>query len=800
MVSRKCIKILKSIHTPTTQVELSFKNSRISIFVRKGSKHERPLNTANTQTDEDHVHSSMQSNSTAQDSTSQPETRPEIASLNKDDLILDRKQKSNNSKVESKLDLNENTNELNQINKESLVNKFNEEIAIDLPDLQKQQSKTDSTSNENVNNEFDELENEKLNLETNEPDEEIDTSDEERNPTNENNSTLNEKAESTKIDNLADDEPDEERSSINILGDSHHYVKMNSIESTTTDAPFNHNAESYFCTLPDQSSSDMNFYLDILRYVLGKLVVDRLPDSLVTFLKIKLLVSVHLVVFVLLIGIIWLISYFITFIYLAIDNKTKLKNQLCELQAQLSTLKNEKQLIKKSTTQAKQKEFEQERLELEKTIDDMLNEKLKIELELGDLKNKIKSLNETTDEIRGQKERLKKDLKEEMLAKSKLDLSLNEKLKKLESEHDALNNYCNDLKNRRQTNENKIEIQTKELADLNELLKALRAETKEKDNEIEYLNRMYEELKEQRSRTEDSNRDEQPEEIRTDQVDQANQHELTRLRHDIEKMQKERDEFRSNCEQYKSNINRLEEEIGKFEEYKTKSISEKEDAERYVEFSKKYLREKEDELQLQMQTMKDELEQTKKLYLNSEKYSSDYWKENQTLKNDLNLLRRDNDQLRKQIVDLMQEDKNKIPLPPEMPPALLSYLRHVTSPTSSIQQPQSPSNQSQISDYYLQQQHQNNYSANSLSHQSFTTSPTHSLTNLSLHSNSMHHPTTVDTRPNNSQHTSPKSNYSFAYPNLQQTQQPSIYSPTLQTSSTTTSNEHNWSNSSYKAN
>lgn len=264
------------------------------------------------------------------------------------------------------------------------------------------------------------------------------------------NTTLEEDDESVKVSDLDEEDEHSEDRAPSFLSDNQppsqydnqhsQYAKMNSIESTT-DSSFNQADASYpFCALPANQTNEMNFYLDILRYLLGRLFVDQLPDQVVNFLKIKLLVSVHLVVFVLIIGLIWFISYFVSLIYLAIDNKTKLKNRVCDLQAQLSALKSENQLIKKSQALSRSKEFEQERDELEKTIDDLLNEKLRVELELGELKGRIKRLDETNSETQSQRERLRQDLKEELLNKSKLELSLNEKLKKLEEKCDELNN------------------------------------------------------------------------------------------------------------------------------------------------------------------------------------------------------------------------------------------------------------------------------------------------------------------------------------------------------------------------
>lgn len=575
------------------------------------------------------------------------------------------------------------------------------------------------------------------------------------------NATLDE--ESIKIDNEIEDEfldeeedkstTDTSRSTLNILNDNQHsqYVKMNSIESTS-DSSFNQ-VEPYFCSLPANQTSGMNFYLDILRYILGKFIVDRLPENLVNFLKIKLLISVHLIVFVFIIGVIWFIFYFIALIYQSIDNKTKLKNQVCDLQAQLATLEKQKELIKKQNVQAKNKAHILERNKLDKKIDELSNEKLKLELELIELKERIKILNETNDEIRTQKELLMKKLKEEVLSKSELETNLNEKLKKLQDDYDLMNNYYLDLKKRKQKNDEQIQ-------NLNECLNQLKDELKEKDDKIQCLNRMYKELKrdqiihkEENSLDKHSSNDvtdksekiesnQNSENTSKDQIDDVKKEEeidLNRLKNDFEKLQKENEELSFTCEEYKLQISKSKEEISKFERFKDKLIKEKEDAEKFTEFSKKYLREKEDELQIQTKLIKDELEETKKLYLNSEKYSAEYWRENQTLKNDLNVLRRDNEQLRRRLNDLMQdEDKSliqsppKIPLPPEMPIELLNYLRLAASPTASMtslsnqsnQQPQSPSNRSQISshDYYIQQP---NYSMiNEPSHQhSVTTSP-----------------------------------------------------------------------------
>ena len=691
--------------------------------------------------------------------------------------------------------------------------------------------------------------------------------------TAEDHNRTSEEDESIKLDDL-EEKNEENARAPNFMNDNQQYdnqhsqyAKMNSIESTT-DSSFNQADSSYpFCALPANQTNEMNFYLDILRYILGKLFVDQLPDHVVNFLKIKLLVSVHLVVFVLIIGIIWFISYFVSLIYLAIDDKTKLKNRVCELQAQVSTLKSENQLIKKS--QAVSKEFEQERGELQKTIDDLLNEKLRVELELGQLKNKLKQLNETNSETQCEKERLKRDLKEEMLTKSRIELSLNEKLKNLEQKCDELNGHYNDLKNRKQKGDQQIESQTKELASLNESLNQLNERLKEKGNEIEYLNRMYDELKEvkevrtekpasrsvdksentseslsnsldgpfvgspgelisahtsccsndsadesvvEESVVEESAVDELSAADQTDRLareeeltrmNQLNLHELNRLKHDIEKVQREKGELKSDCEEARLKIDRLEEEMRSFEAVKSKLVKEKEDAERYTDFSKKYLREKEDELQVQMQSMREELEETKKLYLNSERYSSDYWKENQTLKNDMAILRKDNEQLRRQVADLMSEDKSQsgdLQIP-ELSAELMNYIRLATSPTASLTSSrpavQTPSNHSQISDYYANSSHYqpnlSNYSTNqSLSYQ--PTSPTHSqrsssrqLNNSMLSNSSMNHPNNSMPNPSSTansslmntavmnsspglispaRQTSPKNIHNFSYPNM----------------------------------
>ena len=680
--------------------------------------------------------------------------------------------------------------------------------------------------------------NDHLDIDLNDPDEHLNAKPDEHSGLNElsedQNTTLEEDDESVKVDDLDDEQANRAPNFLNDQQppsqyDNQHsqYAKMNSIESTT-DSSFNQADASYpFCALPANQTNEMNFYLDILRYLLGRLFVDQLPDHVVNFLKIKLLVSVHLVVFVLIIGLIWFISYFVSLIYLAIDNKTKLKNQVCDLQAQLSALKSENQLIKKS--QALSKEFEQERSELQKTIDNLLDEKLRVELELGELKSRVKQLDETSSEAQSQKERLKQDLKEELLAKSKLELNLNEKLKKLEEKCDELNSHYNELKTRKQRGDQQIESQAKELAALNETLDQLNEKLKEKEIEIEYLNRMYDELKEvgsvreekpvsqavdksvstsgslnssmdktfvvspatelsviegsdrsashsdrsashsnrSTSHSDKSTNDSGDETESTDnrptkeeleeqsRVNQMNLHELNRLKHDIEKVQREKDELSAELEEHRTKIDRMAEETSKFEELKAKLVKEKEDAQRYTEFSKKYLREKEDELQVQMQSMKVELEETKRLYLNSEKYASDYWKENQSLKDSLAHLRKDNEQLQRRLVELMNDEKTdpaKVLIPPPIPQEALNalnYLRMAASPTASLSSNQaaasarSPSNQSQISDYYanssqyLQQQQANlsNYSPHpSLSYQ--TTSPTHSQRSGSVRLNS----------------------------------------------------------------
>lgn len=490
-------------------------------------------------------------------------------------------------------------------------------------------------------------------------------------------------------------------------------------------------------TIPEEPS----FYIVALRTVLGKFV-DLFPDGVVLFLELTLKISVKLLMFVFLIGLLWIVLFIVKLFHISISNETVLKNYLCESQSKVSLIQRERdELRNKLNAQNLKltKGLEEQRHEVDQLVNRLNadNKQLKesrstVEKELEEQLNLVKSLRARIDQLNEnnsilfkENDELNEQMNEELAAKDELKNKLNQ-LDELNKEL-----IVKDEQTEKQINEYRLKIDN-----LNEQLDEQRKLTSEKEIEIGCLNKMLDELKHSNELVKESNDDEsdsteQNEETNATGTTAGSFYDIVKLRCEIEKLEKERNDSRDKLnvslekiDVLESKLEKLEQESSQYNEIKSKAVKEKEQAEKYLDFLKKYHNENKNELQKELgvyqykekqlaeenkelqskievlekkvdeneqkyQAAKKEFEEMEKQLrddlLTSNKSACDYFKSAQALKAELTSVKKDAEYLRQQLRNpsasssRSQSQAAAILPPPEMPKAVLEFFGQLSS-------------------------------------------------------------------------------------------------------------------------
>ena len=345
------------------------------------------------------------------------------------------------------------------------------------------------------------------------------------------------------------------------------------------------------------------------------------------FLESGLQVSVRLLMFVFIIGLLWIILFAIKLFYLSMTNETALKNHLYESQSKLSQLQRERDDLRNRLNAQNlrmSRGLEEQRQEVDQLVAqlNLENEKLRegrlvMEAKLHEqldlvkaLQQKIESLNQDSSVLFKENDELSEQLNEELRAREQLQSKL-----------DQLDELNKELITKSEQTLKTVQERDGRIEFLNEQLDEQRKLTTEKEIEIGCLNKMLSELKEDRElarRAPDEDGSAEQEDEETDGTDgpskaierrqsASNFYDVVKLRCEIEKIEKERNDAKERLkaslekvETLERRLAALEQESSANDEVKSKVLKEKEDAEKYLDFLKKYYSENKNELQKEL--------------------------------------------------------------------------------------------------------------------------------------------------------------------------------------------------------
>lgn len=189
-----------------------------------------------------------------------------------------------------------------------------------------------------------------------------------------------------------------------------------------------------------------------------------LPDGIVLFLEQGLQISTRLLMFVFIIGLLWIVLFTVKLFYVSLSNETVLKNQLCESQNKTSQIQRERDDIKtklntlnlKLTKGLEEQKYEvdqivnklkednqrlkEDKFEIEKEMEEQLEIMKRLQTELDQLSESKNLLLKENDEL---SEQLSEELQVKENLKNKIE-HLEELNKELIKKHEKMENLANE--------------------------------------------------------------------------------------------------------------------------------------------------------------------------------------------------------------------------------------------------------------------------------------------------------------------------------------------------------------------